>query len=152
MIQFPVLAHSVCCTRVRAGFGLSHNIRLIISNIVDIIRCMKTIASLFQSLNDETRLRILSLLLSEGELCVCDLVAVLQLPQSTVSRQISILKSAGWLKDRRDGVWIFYSIADGLGSIHQFLLPVLRNFLLTTDMAKADIERLHSFSNGNRCA
>jgi ArsR family transcriptional regulator len=113
---------------------------------------METISPIFQSLNDESRLRILSLLLSEGELCVCDLVAVLQLPQSTVSRQISLLKSAGWLKDRRDGIWIFYSISTGLSPIQQFILPVLHNFLPVTAVAKSDIERLHRLSSGNRCA
>ncbi|HEX8961095.1 MAG TPA: metalloregulator ArsR/SmtB family transcription factor [Geobacteraceae bacterium] len=113
---------------------------------------MENIASLFQSLDDETRLRILALLLEEGELCVCDLMAVLQLPQSTVSRHLSLLKSAGWLKDRREGVWCLYSIATGLGPVQQFLLPVLRSFLPATEAAKADAERLAEFGRGNRCA
>ncbi len=113
---------------------------------------MENIASIFQSLDDETRLRILALLLEEDELCVCDLTAVLQLPQSTVSRQLSLLKNAGWLKDRREGVWIFYSIARGLAPIQQFLLPVLRNFLPASESAKSDLERLRSLSKENRCA
>ena len=46
---------------------------------------MENISTIFKSLDDETRLRILALLLEEDELCVCDLVAVLQLPQSTRS-------------------------------------------------------------------
>lgn len=99
-------------------------------------------ALLFQSLDDVTRLRILALLLEEEELCVCYLVAVLQLPQSTVSRQLAILKNAGWLKDRREGVWIHYSINRSLGAIQQFLVPVLRNFLPGTEAARADLERL----------
>jgi ArsR family transcriptional regulator len=113
---------------------------------------MENIASLFQSLDDETRLRILALLLAEEELCVCDLTAVLQLPQSTVSRQLALLKSAGWLKDRREGVWVHYSIDRGLGPIHQFLLPVLRNFLPSSEQAQADLERLRSFNRNNSCA
>ncbi len=113
---------------------------------------MENIAQIFQSLDDETRLRILALLLEEDELCVCDLVAVLQLPQSTVSRQLSLLKSAGWLKDRREGVWIFYAITRSLGPIQQFLLPVLRNFLPSAEIAGKDLERLRSLSQENRCA
>lgn len=113
---------------------------------------MENIAAIFQSLDDETRLRILALLLEEDELCVCDLVAVLQLPQSTVSRQLSLLKSAGWLKDRREGVWILYSITRNLGPIQQFLLPVLRNFLPSVEAAREDRERLGSLSKENRCA
>lgn len=113
---------------------------------------MENIAQIFQSLDDGTRLRILALLLEEDELCVCDLVVVMQLPQSTVSRQLSLLKAAGWLKDRREGVWILYSITRNLGSIQQFLLPVLRNFLPSVEAAREDRERLGNLSKENRCA
>ncbi len=113
---------------------------------------MENIAAIFQSLDDETRLRIIALLLEEDELCVCDIMAVLQLPQSTVSRQLSLLKTAGWLKDRREGLWVLYSINRGLGPIQQFLLPVLKNFLPAVDAAEEDRERLRSLSRDNRCA
>lgn len=105
---------------------------------------MENIALIFQSLDDATRLRIMALLLEKEELCVCDLVEVLQLPQSTVSRQLSLLKNAGWLKDRRKGVWIHYSINRSPGAIQQFLIPVLRNFLPATEAAGKDLERLRS--------
>ena len=113
---------------------------------------METIAEIFQSLDDTTRLRILALLLEEDELCVCDLTAVLQLPQSTVSRQLSILKGTGWVKDRREGVWIYYSIPRSLGPIQQFLLPVLRNFLPSAEVAGTDMERLRNMSSRSSCA
>jgi ArsR family transcriptional regulator len=110
---------------------------------------MENISTIFKSLDDETRLRILSLLLEEEELCVCYLMDVLQLPQSTVSRHLALLKKAGWLKDRRDGVWIYYSIIRSLAPIQQFLLPVLRNFLTTTETAKEDLKRLQGFMQDN---
>ena len=110
---------------------------------------MKTISNIFKSLDDETRLRILALLLEEDEICVCYLVEVLQLPQSTVSRHLALLKKAGWLKDRREGVWIYYSICKTLASIQQFLLPVLRNFLTATETAKEDQKRLQGLMQNN---
>jgi ArsR family transcriptional regulator, arsenate/arsenite/antimonite-responsive transcriptional repressor len=113
---------------------------------------MEDIAALFQSLEDETRLRIMALLLEEGELCVCDLMAVLKLPQSTVSRHLSHLKNAGWLKDRREGVWIHYSLGKRLAPIQQFLLPVLRNFLPAVEVAREDLERLRELDKGSHCA
>jgi len=113
---------------------------------------MENIAFIFQSLDDETRLRILALLLEEDELCVCDLVNVLQLPQSTVSRQLSLLKNAGWLRDRREGVWIHYSVNRTLAPIQQFIIPVLRNFLPSTEAARKDLERLRSLGESCRCA
>lgn len=110
---------------------------------------MEKISTIFKSLDDETRLRILALLLEVDEICVCYLVAVLQLPQSTVSRHLALLKKAGWLKDRREGVWIYYSICKSLASIQQFLLPVLRNFLTTTETPKGDLKRLQGFMQDN---
>ena len=63
---------------------------------------MKTTAQFFKALSDETRLRILALLVC-GELCVCDLMAVLDLPQSTVSRHLAYLRHAGLVEDRLAG-------------------------------------------------
>jgi ArsR family transcriptional regulator len=111
---------------------------------------METISNIFKSLDDETRLRLLTLLLEQDELCVCYLVDVLQLPQSTVSRHLSLLKRAGWLKDRREGVWIYYSISRSLAPVQQFLLPVLRNFLNTTEIAREDRARLKTIFSENR--
>ncbi len=113
---------------------------------------MKNISSIFQSLGDETRLRILALLLEEDDLCVCYLVEVMGLPQSTVSRNLALLKNAGWLKDRHEGLWNHYSISRSLSPIHSFLLPVLKIYLTTTERAKEDCERLQQVIRENRFA
>jgi ArsR family transcriptional regulator, arsenate/arsenite/antimonite-responsive transcriptional repressor len=85
---------------------------------------MKTTARLFKSLSDETRLRILALL-REGELCVCDLMAILDLPQSTVSRHLAYLRNAGLVDDRRQGVWMFYRLTTEDMSFESTLLVLL---------------------------
>lgn len=72
---------------------------------------MKLTAQIFKALADETRLRIMSLLLSGQELCVCDIMAALDLPQSTVSRHLSYLRNAGLIDDRRQSVWMYYKIS-----------------------------------------
>lgn len=82
---------------------------------------MQTTTRIFKALSDETRLRILSLL-AQGELCVCDLMATLELPQSTVSRHLAFLRNAGLVQDRRQGVWMFYRLS-GCGD------PLLGDFL-----------------------
>jgi len=66
----------------------------------------------FKGLSDPTRLRI-AVLLTQGELCVCDLMEILDIPQSTVSRHMARLKSAGIVADRRAGKWVYYSLEDG---------------------------------------
>jgi ArsR family transcriptional regulator, arsenate/arsenite/antimonite-responsive transcriptional repressor len=105
---------------------------------------MKKTAQLFKALSDETRLRILSLL-TAGELCVCDLMAVLDLPQSTVSRHLAYLRNSGLVEDRRQGVWMYYRLttpAAAFGDLAEMIPPrlarlepgrrdqeVLRNYL-----------------------
>jgi ArsR family transcriptional regulator len=67
--------------------------------------------NLFKGLADPTRLRIAMLLL-DTELCVCDLMTVLQMPQSTVSRHMGRLKSSEVVIDHRDGKWVHYRLAE----------------------------------------
>ena len=70
-----------------------------------------SLSSLYKMFGDPTRIRILHALLP-GELCVCDLAALLGLTKSAVSHQLRILKQAHLVKSRRDGKTIFYSLAD----------------------------------------
>lgn len=105
---------------------------------------MKHAARLFKALADETRLRILALL-TRGELCVCDLMAVLELPQSTVSRHLAYLRNAGWVEDRRQGVWMFYRLARGSGALQRELLPLLTRLLAEIPEARDDLAALDTY-------
>ncbi len=62
-------------------------------------------AELFQSLADPTRLRLLNILTQSGEICVCELVDALRIPQYNISRHLHILVKAGLLEGRRRGKW-----------------------------------------------
>ncbi len=73
---------------------------------------MRETVEVFKGLSDATRLRIAALL-TQGELCVCDLMEILDLPQSTISRHMSRLKSAGIVSDRRAGKWVHYRLENG---------------------------------------
>lgn len=112
---------------------------------------MRNLANIIKSLEDETRLRIIALLLEAEELCVCHFMAVLQLPQSTVSRHLAHLRNAGWLSDRRAGVWIHYSLAPDLGPLHRTLAAALRDILATNETAGHDRERLKQSSSEQCC-
>jgi len=65
----------------------------------------------FKALGDETRLRILKLLETK-ELCVCEVMVALDLTQPTASHHLGLLESAGFVKARKEGKWVFYSIAN----------------------------------------
>lgn len=69
---------------------------------------------LFKCLADETRLTCMLLIQQVGEACVCDLVEVLELSQPKVSRHLAQLRNCGLLLDRRQGQWVYYSLAPGL--------------------------------------
>jgi len=72
---------------------------------------MNDLVMIFKALSDETRLRIIKLL-EQGELCVCDITAALDMVQPKVSFHLSALKEAGLIKDRKQGKWIHYSLKE----------------------------------------
>lgn len=80
----------------------------------------KEVARLFSLLGQPVRLKIL-LLIGEGEACVCHLKAAFGLRQAYISQQLMALRAGGWLKTRRVGRNIYYSLKDPalLGLIHQ---------------------------------
>jgi len=69
---------------------------------------MEKFIKIFKALSDETKLRIYLLLLRK-ELCVCEIVDILKIEQSRVSHCLRILKEAGLVTSRREGIWIIYS-------------------------------------------
>ncbi len=72
---------------------------------------MEVLRDTFKALSDETRLRIMVLLLDNDELCVCDLVGALGQTQSKVSRHLRYLYNSGLVKDRREGLWMHYRVS-----------------------------------------
>ncbi len=102
---------------------------------------MEQIAKRLKGLSDPTRLRIIRLL-DHGELCVCDLMAALDIPQSKVSRHMSFLKNAGWVSSQRKGKWVYYSLASPNQRIQSLVLTVLRDNLPELEEAQQDYARL----------
>ncbi len=72
---------------------------------------IQSLERLFQALGDPTRLRIVGLLLN-GEVCVCDLHASLDISQPKASRHLASLRRAGLVAARRDGLWVHYRLAE----------------------------------------
>ncbi len=66
--------------------------------------------SFFDVLSDETRRRLLALLLGEGELCVCELAYALDMAQPKVSRHLAVLREAEVLAQRKEGLWVYYRL------------------------------------------
>lgn len=76
---------------------------------------MRDVLDITKSLADGSRLRIL-MALAGGELCVCQIVELLQLAPSTVSKHMSILRQAHLVESRKDGRWMYYRLPDSQAS------------------------------------
>jgi len=103
---------------------------------------MDTVLNIFKALSDETRLRILKLL-ENGELCVCDIVAALDMIQPKVSFHLGVLKEVSLIKDRKQGKWVHYSINDSDIFKRFLLLSTLER--ISAETVSEDTRRLKDF-------
>jgi len=111
-----------------------------------VMETLKQAAHLFTSLSEETRLRILNLLIDGTQLCVCDISEALNLTQSKASRHLAYLKNAGLVEDERRGLWIFYRLRPASGPIHACLLKCVRDCVAKLPQCKRDTQRERSVS------
>ena len=103
---------------------------------------MRDLVKAAKSLSDETRLRILTLLVVR-ECCVCEVMQVLNVSQTRASRNLNLLYDAGFLKVRREGLWAYYSIdKSGLPKYLSHLLNEVELRLTDNALASLDRERL----------
>lgn len=91
---------------------------------------MEELLKIFKALSDETRLKILKIL-EKGEICVCEIVSILNMDQPKVSFHLGILKEAGLVKSRKEGNRIFYSIDDS---------DLFKRFLILSVLEKIKLE------------
>lgn len=96
---------------------------------------------MFRAFSDRTRLRCLHLL-GGGELCVCDIVRVLGLPQPKVSRHLAYLRKAGLVVARREGLWMHYALAPARTAFHRSLLDCLGQCFDNVPELAGDRQRL----------
>jgi len=97
--------------------------------------------TLFKALADETRLRILGLLLT-GEVCVCNIHESLRIPQSKASRHLAYLRRSGLVETRRDGLWIHYRLGRRADPVLGAIVDAVRHALSHLDVVRKDAERL----------
>lgn len=105
----------------------------------------------FSALADATRCRMLWLL-EPQELTVSELCAVLQLPQSTVSRHLKLLSDAGWVSSRRDGTSRYYALATGTGAGRGELWEIVKSQLAGRPGVEQDARRLARVLAGRSAA
>jgi ArsR family transcriptional regulator, arsenate/arsenite/antimonite-responsive transcriptional repressor len=103
---------------------------------------MENLTRAAQALSDETRLRILNILMAQ-ECCVCEVMQALDISQTRASRNLKILDDAGFLEMRTDGLYTLYSRRSyDKDGFHDMLVEAVKKELQTNKTARADVQRL----------
>ncbi len=103
---------------------------------------MRGLVKAAKAISDETRLRILNLLLAR-ECCVCEVMQVLNISQTRASRNLNLLYDAGFLRVRREGLWAYFSVdRSGLKDYLSLFLDAVAAGLTNNKTASDDLERL----------
>jgi DNA-binding transcriptional ArsR family regulator len=101
----------------------------------------------FRILGDATRVRALVLIADQGALCVCELVAALELSQPKISRHLAALRDAGLVEARRDAQWVFYRISKTLPGWQSQAIEAALEGVADEPVLKLDRARLDKMSN-----
>ena len=120
----------------------NHMVKVVI--LVEIVQLLKALA-------DETRIRILNLL-TNGELCVCDLEAGLDIQQSNASRHINKLKTAGIIVSKKKSPWVYYRYNEDIFLRYPFLTMIIKDEVSKSGVCQQDQMRLQKHkAHGNSC-
>ena len=103
---------------------------------------MRDLVKVFKALSDCIRLRMLKLLQGR-ELCVCKIMQALDISQTRASRNLGVLKNAGFVVDRRQGLWVHYSVnKNKVNQYHWAISALLDKWLEDEGIIIEDTKRL----------
>ena len=92
---------------------------------------------------DPVRLRLLNVMTGASEVCVCHLHEALDLPQSTVSRHLAVLRSAGLVTGKRRGTWMYYRLSQSASDLEAILTGELRDQVYKGGIFDADLRHMN---------
>jgi ArsR family transcriptional regulator len=101
-------------------------------------------ALLFASFADPARLRILNLIGHAGEICNCHIETITGYLPSKISRHLAILRQAGFVRERRAGIFVHYSLAPRDDRIGTALLKLIDELPRVEELLQSDLEDLHA--------
>lgn len=104
---------------------------------------MQEIVAAAKAFADPTRVRILAALRA-GELCVCELCDALQVPQSTLSTHLQVIRDSGLVQTRKEGKWIYYALDDHKAALTNPIFNFFSAELLQDKTIAGDQSRLRS--------
>lgn len=111
---------------------------------------MDEVVRVYKALSEEMRLRIM-MLLAHGELCVCDLMAIFEEPQSKISRHLAYLKNSGLLGSKRVGVWMHYFLKEPLGEVARAQIDFMLGHLSQFQWSRNDFKKMEEVKAQKLC-
>ncbi len=112
---------------------------------------MKELVQVFKALSDTNRIRILKMLETRS-LCVCEITELLGLAASTVSKHLSMLRDAEFIRDDKDGKWVNYHLnIEQTNEYIRHLLPLIRTWLPEDEVIMKDKEKLNTIDRNILC-
>jgi len=110
---------------------------------------MRDFIAVTRALSDPNRVRTLMFLRS-GELCLCQIIKMLGLAPSTVSRHMAVLYNARLVESRKEGRWVFYRLSDARDPVVRGAISWARNALAKDPQALADAKAIKAVRKVNR--
>lgn len=107
------------------------------------------VADVFKALGDENRVRVFALIAGQDAICVGDVVTVLELPQSTVSRHLASLRRAGLVEARREATWVHYSLTTAPGTVD--VARALADLVIASGVFALDAARAVALARAGGC-
>lgn len=114
-------------------------------------RPLDILVRLLKAISDESRLRILNLIVAADEICVCDIERTLGFSQTKVSRHLTILKAADLVSDRRQGLWTLYAYTGDREPTHRKILKGVAENFASTPLFQQDIMKLRQAVKSGQC-
>ena len=112
---------------------------------------MRLLIKIFKALSDPNRLRIIKML-EVRPLCVCEIVDILQLANSTVSKHLSILRDVELILDEKEGKWVYYRLNDNANDLYlKDLLPLLKEWISDDGVIQNDRNKILNVSKETIC-
>jgi len=111
---------------------------------------MDKTTQIYKALSEVIRLRIV-MLLTHGELCVCDLMEIFGETQSKISRHLAYLKHSGFVKSRRAGTWMHYSLKEPLDSLIEAHIAFMKEQFSELPIIQEDVRRMEEVKSSKLC-
>ena len=112
---------------------------------------LRQITRVIKAISDENRIRMICLIKSRKDLCVCEITEIIGLAQPTISSHLRLLENAGLIESYKNGLWVNYNISQNLDPFSNEFIESLYKNLKKDKKIKSDLERIKNIDRDMIC-